>query len=84
MNCVFENQATLKRKNSGCAHTLTTAARSGPCGLQLVVLAAIDALELTDDITVTEDLALLLQHADEEIREAADEAIDFISDAEEE
>lgn len=43
-----------------------------------VILAAIDALELTDDYTVTQDLNLLLEHPDTEIRKAAREAIDFI------
>ena len=38
---------------------------------------------MTDDTTVNEDLAPLLDHPDEEIREAAEDAIDFISDARE-
>jgi hypothetical protein len=45
-----------------------------------VVLAAIDALQLTEDTTVIQELKPFLEHEDEEIREAADAAIFMIED----
>lgn len=48
-----------------------------------VVLAAIDALEFTDDETIADDLRPLERHRDPEVRESAAEAICFIVDCDE-
>ncbi len=45
-----------------------------------VVLAAIDALEFSDDTTIAEDLTRMRPHPDPQIDEALEEAIDFLVD----
>ena len=45
-----------------------------------VVIEVVVALQMIDDSTVIESLEKLLQHPDAEVREAAEDAIDYLSD----
>ena len=45
-----------------------------------VVIEAVDALQMIDDSTVIGSLEKLLQHPDAEVRAAAEDGIDFLSD----